>query len=367
MAQRALRTLVSQAENQVPTAIEVPSDSYWLPKISDGAGCIDNTWTATAGAPSRRDYHTAVWTGSEMIVWGGLGAGIGFNTGGRYDPSTDTWTPTSIANAPSERNEHTAVWTGNEMIIWGGINIDGTEYFDTGAKYNPGTNTWTSTSINNAPSGRYRHTAVWTGSEMIVWGGVDQSINFLNTGGRYNPSTNTWTATSMTNAPIGRAEHTAVWSGGEMILWGGFDSSNYLNSGGRYNPGTNSWTATASTNAPSARSAHTAVWSGSEMIVWGGSSGFPLNTGGRYNPGTNTWTATTITNAPSVRDGHTAVWTGSEMIVWGGDHNTRHFEHRREIQSQHEQLGSDQHHQRALRSGVSHGSLDRHKMIVWGG
>jgi hypothetical protein len=28
-------------------------------------------------------------------------------------------------------------------------------------------------------------TAVWTGSEMIVWGGQDDSGNNLNTGGRY--------------------------------------------------------------------------------------------------------------------------------------------------------------------------------------
>ena len=32
-------------------------------------------------------------------------------------------------------------------------------------------NTWTATSTSNAPSARYGHTAVWTGSEMIVWGG----------------------------------------------------------------------------------------------------------------------------------------------------------------------------------------------------
>ena len=25
----------------------------------------------TTGAPAARGYHTAVWTGSEMIVWGG--------------------------------------------------------------------------------------------------------------------------------------------------------------------------------------------------------------------------------------------------------------------------------------------------------
>src|SRR5262249_50185544 len=33
-------------------------------------------------APAARDFHTAVWTGSEMIVWGGY-SGF-FNTGGRY-------------------------------------------------------------------------------------------------------------------------------------------------------------------------------------------------------------------------------------------------------------------------------------------
>ena len=35
-----------------------------------------------------------------MIVWGG-GKGTGIlNTGGRYNPSTDSWTATSTTNAP---------------------------------------------------------------------------------------------------------------------------------------------------------------------------------------------------------------------------------------------------------------------------
>ena len=65
--------------------------------------------------------------------------------------------------------------------------------------------TWTATSTTNAPVGRDVHTAVWTGSEMIVWGGYDISTTTLNTGGRYNPSTDSWTATSTTNAPAARA------------------------------------------------------------------------------------------------------------------------------------------------------------------
>src|SRR5438094_10665325 len=87
------------------------------------ASCIDDTGTSMTDAPSGRIEQTAVWTGSEMIVWGGYcydGSPHYLNTGGRYNPDTDSWTPTSTANAPSSRTWHTAVWTGNEMSVWGG-------------------------------------------------------------------------------------------------------------------------------------------------------------------------------------------------------------------------------------------------------
>ena len=113
-------------------------------------------------------------------------------------------------------------------------------------------------------------------AEMIVWGGHNDSNGSFNTGGRYNPSTDSWTATSTTNAPAARQEHTAVWTGSEMIVWGGFNRNSSFNTGGRYNPSTDSWTATSITNAPSARYWHTAVWTGSEMIVWGGYNGSGL-------------------------------------------------------------------------------------------
>src|SRR5439155_10998720 len=178
---------------------------------------------------------------------------------------------------------------------------------------------WTATSTNNAPTGRFVHTAVWTGSEMIVWGGLTNCNScYVATGARYNPGTDSWTATSTTNAPEARYLHTAVWTGSEMIVWGGYGNSGYLSTGARYNPGTNSWSMTTMTNAPDPRLWHTAVWTGSEMIVWGGSHSGVLNTGGRYNQSTDSWTPTTTTNAPVGRSQHTAVWTGSEMIVWGG-------------------------------------------------
>jgi N-acetylneuraminic acid mutarotase len=320
-------------EVQVPvTMAAISSANYTLPVISSPSGaCTDDTWTATsiASAPDGRFYHTAVWTGTEMIVWGGTDNSSFFNTGGRYNPSTDSWTATGTTNAPPARVGHTAVWTGTEMIVWGGADSSG--YLNPGGRYNPSTDSWTATSTTNAPDGRASHTAVWTGSEMIVWGGSfceAINCNYLNTGGRYNPSTDSWTATSTTNAPDGRASHTGVWTGSEMIVWGGDNFHPLLlNTGGRYNPSTDSWIATSTTNAPDGRLLHTAVWTGSEMIVWGGAnrSPPPFNTGGRYNPSTDSWAATSTTNAPGARAGHTAVWTGSQMIVWGGVDNTSNF------------------------------------------
>ena len=38
-----------------------------------------------------------------MIVWGGLGNSGYLNTGGRYNPGTNSWTATSTTNAPAAR------------------------------------------------------------------------------------------------------------------------------------------------------------------------------------------------------------------------------------------------------------------------
>jgi N-acetylneuraminic acid mutarotase len=232
------------------------------------------------------------------------------------------WTATTTAGAPSGRINHTAVWTGSRMIVWGG-SPDGLTTLNDGGQYDPVANAWTATTTMNAPSVRNSHTAVWTGSRMIVWGGVGST--YFNDGGQYDPVGNAWTATTTTGAPSGRFLHTAVWTASRMIVWGGHNSA-FLNDGGQYNPGTtpgtDSWSATTTTGAPTVRDFHTAVWTGSKMIVWGGYNGAYLNDGGQYDPGTNTWPIlTTTAGAPSVRQYHTAVWTGSKMIVWGG-HNT---------------------------------------------
>ncbi len=331
---------------------------------------IVDVWipTSTVNAPAARYLQTAVWTGSRMIVFGGEKPGAQLKSGGRYNPAKNTWAPTETARAPEARSGHSAVWTGNEMIIWGGHGLDN---LNTGARYDPTTDSWHATSTDNAPSPRYDHTAIWdtTNLRMIVWGGFD-GITALNTGGRYDPVSNSWTSTQTTNAPTGRSNHSAVWEGVYMIVWGGYgggnqntggkyypdndswsvtstvnapsarqyhtavcDTTNYLmyvwggydsvtwfNTGGKYNVSSNSWTALPTANAPAGRKDHTAVWTGAKMIVWGGrdSGGAPFNSGAVYDPTGNSWAPTSLTNAPTARYGHTAVWADDKMVIWGG-------------------------------------------------
>ena len=70
LAHPAIERVKQQSQTFDPTV--AASANYTLPRISGGA-CIGDTWTPTnlTGAPEARVSHTAVWTGSEMIVWGG--------------------------------------------------------------------------------------------------------------------------------------------------------------------------------------------------------------------------------------------------------------------------------------------------------
>jgi N-acetylneuraminic acid mutarotase len=253
---------------------------------------LTDTWapTTTVNAPWKRYRHTAVWTGSLMVVWGGSGGGGSSKTGGRYDPIADAWAATSTVNAPQARFDHTAVWTGTVMVIWGGragIGIPGfLDYFRTGGRYDPLSDTWAPTATMGAAKRRCCHTAVWTGSVMVVWGGFRSAADFtqyLNTGARYDPVADAWSPTTTANAPEARNYHTAVWTGSRVIVWGGGAPDPDFNTGGRYDPVADAWAPTTTANAPEARRYHTAVWTGSAMLVWGGSGDGPvLDTGGQY-------------------------------------------------------------------------------------
>lgn len=352
---------------------EIVSTPSWTAR--EGVG----SWStmSSVNAPAPRMFFASVWTGSKWIIWGGQDDNGLRNDGAIYDPATDTWTTMSTVNAPTGRNVSSAVWTGTEMIIWGGPTSS--SWTNTGARYNLATNTWHSTATAGAPQGRVGHSAIWTGSRMIVWGGqsiVSGMRVFHNDGGIYNPSNNSWSSIASSGAPAARDQHSAVWTGTEMIIWGGMANNPYPNyqpvvGGGIYDPSTNSWSGTTIAGSsgngfgynvsvslwtglkmlvvgslydPSNNTwnditppshPHDATegldlmasgqafsawgWTGSKLIKWGGFTGWAtVNTGGIYDVATDSWTPTTLTGAPSPSRSASGVWTGSKLLVWGG-------------------------------------------------
>src|SRR5205807_9827418 len=137
-----------------------------------------------------------------MIGWGGYNRSY-LNTGGRYSPGTDSWTATSSTGAPAGREFHTAVWIGSQMIAWGGFG--GTGYLNTGGRYcaQTGAPSPTPTATPCASVGSWTAQAPYPiavfgnavasqGGNVYSFGGIANNTAVANAY-KYSPATNTWT------------------------------------------------------------------------------------------------------------------------------------------------------------------------------
>src|SRR5262245_61471956 len=183
-----------------------------------------------------------------MLIWGGTAGSLpGLSTGGRYDPLTDSWTPTTMSGAPPPYQAHWSRWTGQVMQVtnvYGSWSYDpildtwlpipkppagvwtGSRWIDwpNGTQYDPATNTYSPISMVGAPPTYYAWTAtLWTGTLIVVWGS-NGGPGYRPFGARYNPTTDTWTPMSMQGGPPGRNNYTYIWTGNRFVVWGGYDA-----------------------------------------------------------------------------------------------------------------------------------------------
>jgi N-acetylneuraminic acid mutarotase len=319
----------------------------------DNGGVLNletNTWSTdyfkfrsmgNPNQPSSRKDFAMVWTGSQLLVWGGVdpvSPTSHLNTGASYDPYTNDWTLLAGAGAPTARAGSAYAWTGSDLLIFGGVNA--TSVLGDGAKYNPATLTWSAISATNAPAARKDALTAWSGRELLVFGGADFNDAPLRSAALYNPLTDSWRSISDPGAE--RPTHaygTVQWTGSHFLFFGGAEGF----SGGAiqmstpqailYDPYAATWAASSSSaiQAPSSRAKPNSVWTGSQLLVWGGvdSNLNNLGTGAAFDPNPTTppapaaqWSALPSTSAPATRAGAVAVWTGSKAIVMGGSDNS---------------------------------------------
>lgn len=272
--------------------------SYLAPDGNSHTGVavtLDGEVTPLPEAPiPNRWWHGAVWTGKEMIVFGGGRDSYGRRDGAAYNPDTRTWR--ELPRAPVGGYANSLVWTGEEVITFGGIKDTpgGTQGYPTGfvsegAAYDPEADRWRLLSESGLDA-RGWHSAVWTGEEMITWGGVSEpqtecyDCGYAEDAGAYDPSTDTWREIDPGPLP-GRVEHTAVWSDGRMIIFGGGAPGGGLGreDGAVYDPVSDAWEVLP--EAPiKGRYRHAATWSGEAMFVWGGFADSALSDGAIFDP-----------------------------------------------------------------------------------
>jgi hypothetical protein len=258
----------------------VPGCGEAAPPPAPAAEPVDWTgleagWTEFPAPPYSAACAVSVWTGRELLYWGGDDScheGTPRDEGASFDPVTHTWH--ALPRAPIDgRSSPAAVWTGEELLVWGGWS-GGVR--NDGAAYRPAADEWQVLApgpLNpNVPTA-----AVWTGEEMLVWDGPD--------GAAYEPESETWRELALSPFAMDRAH--AVWTGREMIVYGmALDRDNQgpdsEAAGLAYDPAEDSWREIA----PFGLSPNSSmvVWTGREMVAWD----YELRAGA-YDPASDAW------------------------------------------------------------------------------
>lgn len=323
----AVPVAVSEQPQRHPSTLTATSPpTSPAPAGADLANLLAGHWSTLPAAPiAPRGGASVVWTGKELLVWGGASGNVLRGDGAAYNPSTRTWR-TLPASPLSAREGQSAVWTGTEMIVWGGYDEVSQTHFrvtSDGAAYDPSTNRWHLLPASPL-SPRADAYTVWTGSEMIVLGGhpavLTDTVRGFPDGAQYDPATGRWHRLPTPTPPDG---HGLVWAAtvqtsGRLLAWSEWSTTQTTgpNSSSTtagidlfaYDEQDASWRLlpSAATSSPVPEQV---LWTGQVVIV----RGAPHYCGGCFGP--------PITDATSAYDPATDTWTRLPADPLGGSHN----------------------------------------------
>lgn len=267
------------------------------------------------GPLAARDGHAAAWTGREMVIWGGALAGEPDELpplaadGAAYDPAARTWRP--LAPSPLiARTQSEVVWTGEEVVVWGGLDAANQSLRD-GARYRPADDTW-ELLPTGGPADRPFAQLEWTGDELLLFGGQGGTVD----GARLRPDDEAWTAIAA--APLDGADGVHVtWAGDRLVMLADFYEDRATVAMSAWDPATDTWTESSDTIVATGWAGE-ALWDGRRLIVASQVVEQPDGTvtAGALDPATGTWTPLALP-PPDVWAELPTVWTGEEVLFVG--------------------------------------------------
>lgn len=269
-----------------------------------------------------RTGAASVWTGKELLVWGGLtlkgSENIWLADGAALDPSTNRWR--SLPPAPmSARSYPAAVWTGTEMLVWGGGAADA--LFRDGAAFNPATNRWR-TMGSQTPAPMLRPAAVWTGTEMLAV----SSLNGLNTSA-YDPKADRWRVLAPPPGAPSVPYPEIVWTGTQAVVAVWPSGPQGTGIGSSAPPPTIEAPRTVATGPPPTPPGTPPPPPDLSLLPPPGGPNSPLSLAA-FTPDVNQWT--TLPAVP-IKQGTTVrlVWTGKSLLVFQSSVPSQAFDFRR--------------------------------------
>lgn len=234
-------------------------------------------WTALPPPPQPRVGASVGWTGTEVVWWGGAApeGGEPAADGFAFDPSSGTWRRVSPAPyAPSADGPPSAVWTGAELL-----------FYPAGLAYDPALDTWRALPAAPHDPGHRQTAVVWTGSEMVVFGGGDRGSATARRGAAYDPAADRWRRIS--DAPIGLNLLSGAWTGEEVLVFGSLlDGTNRAETetsvGAAYDPAADRWRLLPPSDLSA--QATSAVFVAGRLVAWD----YEVRSQ-EYDPRTDSW------------------------------------------------------------------------------
>lgn len=266
-----------------------PSTDTWRPLPAP-----PSTYESTLGADA------AVWTGTEMIVWGGS------THAAAYDPESNRWRRIADPPFPEAHDSFTMTWTGREAVL---VTAEGV------AAYDPAEDSW-----NRLPSLAQSRilgfVAVWTRAGLVVVGGSRPGGGSVDAIELLVPGADRWKTIGTAPQLI---EAAAVWTGRLVVIVGRTDFASFT--AATIDVSTGAWTPL---NQPPVERfiAPSLVWTGTEAILVANGRRVPSVADQRvavgWSPTSGEWRHLPEAEGLKARSGAAVAWTGSEMIVWGG-------------------------------------------------
>lgn len=328
------------------------ADAATTSNAESASTLAQGTWTsAPAGPLSARTQQAAIWTGSDLLIWGGQSVSFSttcpcstnmLNNGALFDPRSEKWTV--MANSPlSPRDGVASVWTGHVALLWGGQTEDTANTpadSNRGAAFNPSSDRWSLLAASPL-SPRDDAIALWTGEEAIFIGGnsppgatSSSSLDGADIdGATYDPSTRRWTRLPTLPAKgLGAAYGiTATWSDHALIAWATFQTTRPVGSNGtqirtrqlgaEWTPGQRSWKLLPSPPQTVVTADGTSTWLAGRDVVTGatdciGAMSCPAPITGVaeiYDPARDAWA--TSPRAPIFIHPDLVVSTGTNLVL----------------------------------------------------